>query len=723
MHTHTTQKEENKSPSVAHVSSQKSGGEMGVSFDDNRPESVAQCQLQEMAHHSPSVQQTAQLQTMANSYTMQQHAPVQKKENNTGLPDQLKSGIENLSGYSMDDVKVHYNSSKPAQLQAHAFAQGASIHIASGQEKHLPHEAWHVVQQKQGRVKPTMQLKGKVLVNDDAGLEKEADVMGGKAYSIGSLTVNENYINSDHSSLQIDSKNQSQKQLKIGNNQPIQRYLIVGTHDFTRWYKEKWQSYSGQPNQETLTKTDLDHLITQIATYMIASLDSTNAVENQMILEIRADNGNLLRSQITKWIEEKPGAAGASAKSHPIFGRKSQTRAYENFKDLAYALIGWVKAKPGRKQEKALANRIQTGDASDAIGYHLDSALIKIREWINGHSKRLEILTDLGTPAQIGGHSWNVYQNYFNAAGLGAGTTLPASYTDVLNNPQNYDVQKKTGILHDIMHYFMEKYNLDNSINLVDNVGGLRATVPDPTHASGMKREIYNRPENTQIRDNQKDAQGLVKPEAMPGSVAVDPKIKVSKEEQHESYKLARSKELPMYGRHSFTAARMMRMVQQSGGSATEISAMAWSIMSYWRNNYDHRSIPYHTLHEIMDFLPEYGGIYDVNNPHLGINLFSKAGLILSLRASIAAAPNTRDISKLIATDTPVNNATWFLSNHLLWANTDVMNFLSTTVLSDADFLSLNRAHLSQFFSFNAHTQHLKTLIAPNRRNYVDNVV
>jgi hypothetical protein len=78
----------------------------------------------------------------------------------------------------MDDVKVHYNSSKPAQLNAHAYAQGTDIHVASGQEKHLPHEAWHVVQQKQGRVKPTMQLKAKVNINDDKSLEKEADVMG-----------------------------------------------------------------------------------------------------------------------------------------------------------------------------------------------------------------------------------------------------------------------------------------------------------------------------------------------------------------------------------------------------------------------------------------------------------------------------------------------------------------------------------------------------------------
>ena len=38
-----------------------------------------------------------------------------------------------------------------------------------------------MVQQKQGRVKPTIQLKGKVNINDDKALEKEADVMGAKA--------------------------------------------------------------------------------------------------------------------------------------------------------------------------------------------------------------------------------------------------------------------------------------------------------------------------------------------------------------------------------------------------------------------------------------------------------------------------------------------------------------------------------------------------------------
>jgi hypothetical protein len=80
----------------------------------------------------------------------------------------------------LDHVKVHRNSDKPAQLQSHAYAQGSEIHLAPGQEEHLPHEAWHVVQQMQGRVKPTVSTSG-VQINDDARLEQEADRMGGNA--------------------------------------------------------------------------------------------------------------------------------------------------------------------------------------------------------------------------------------------------------------------------------------------------------------------------------------------------------------------------------------------------------------------------------------------------------------------------------------------------------------------------------------------------------------
>lgn len=107
-------------------------------------------------------------------------AVYQKKANNTGLPDRLKEGIESLSGLDMSDVRVHRNSSKPAALQAFAYTQGTDIHVAPGQERHLPHEAWHAAQQKQGRVRPTGKVDGTPM-NDSTALESEAGVMGAKA--------------------------------------------------------------------------------------------------------------------------------------------------------------------------------------------------------------------------------------------------------------------------------------------------------------------------------------------------------------------------------------------------------------------------------------------------------------------------------------------------------------------------------------------------------------
>ena len=174
--------------------------------------------LQELANNSPQVKQAAQLQALSSAKApspIQQEiasgiaqlaqVPEEKeliqakpqtaqrqpnesdskpRQNNTGLPDKLKAGIESLSGMSLDHVKVHYNSAQPAQLNALAYAQGSDIHVAPGQEQHLPHEAWHIVQQAQGRVQPTMQMKDGVAINDDAGLEREATRMGEAALSI-----------------------------------------------------------------------------------------------------------------------------------------------------------------------------------------------------------------------------------------------------------------------------------------------------------------------------------------------------------------------------------------------------------------------------------------------------------------------------------------------------------------------------------------------------------
>lgn len=98
-----------------------------------------------------------------------------------GLPRALRRGIETLSGLAMDDVRVHRDSPRPAALGALAYTEGTEIHLGPGQDRHLPHEAWHVVQQKQGRVRGRRQAAATRPIDQDLTLEREADVMGARA--------------------------------------------------------------------------------------------------------------------------------------------------------------------------------------------------------------------------------------------------------------------------------------------------------------------------------------------------------------------------------------------------------------------------------------------------------------------------------------------------------------------------------------------------------------
>ncbi len=107
-------------------------------------------------------------------YTASKKQTEKQTSHPTGISHTLKESFEKNSGYSLDDVRVHYHSQKPAQLQALAYTQGNHIYIAPGQEKHLPHELGHVIQQKQGIVRPTTTLNG-MAVNEEEALERDAD--------------------------------------------------------------------------------------------------------------------------------------------------------------------------------------------------------------------------------------------------------------------------------------------------------------------------------------------------------------------------------------------------------------------------------------------------------------------------------------------------------------------------------------------------------------------
>ncbi len=323
----------------------KKGKEEGEELED---ESI---QLKKSKFDLPSDPPDSNASVVGNAQANKGHEkePFQLKPNDTGLPDQLKSGVENLSGFSLDDVNVHYNSSKPAQLQAHAYAQGTDIHLGPGQEKHLPHEAWHVVQQKQGRVKPSRQMKGKVNVNDDEGLETEADVMGAKALQNAGLS-------SPGKALSTSSKLEDVFQMKLEKG----KLNIVGEHhstsdkirdverEFTaaKEYGGYWQEGDFKPDDENEEKFgDEPHFralqgaiaFVSVCDTLIADFDSDNRLAkvkklghllNQMCLNIdnykykdRLEiNLTSLKTLATKFSDD--ATAGRITQAHVIQIRK-----------------------------------------------------------------------------------------------------------------------------------------------------------------------------------------------------------------------------------------------------------------------------------------------------------------------------------------------------------------------------------------------------------------
>ncbi len=120
--------------------------------------------------------------------------PTQKKEDTANthtfaskMSADTESKMSDSFGVDFKQVNIHKNSDKANELNAHAFTQGTDIHFAKGEYDDkspqglslLGHELTHVVQQSQGKVQPTTQMKD-LHVNDDSSLEAEADQMGEK---------------------------------------------------------------------------------------------------------------------------------------------------------------------------------------------------------------------------------------------------------------------------------------------------------------------------------------------------------------------------------------------------------------------------------------------------------------------------------------------------------------------------------------------------------------
>lgn len=229
--------------------------------------------------------------------------------NRTGLPAPLQAGVEDLAGIALDDVRVHYQSSKPADVQALAYTQGADIYVGPGQEQHLAHEVWHVVQQKQRRVRPTRQAKG-LAINDDAGLEQEAAVMGAKA---AQARINTNRLNQG-----------KDKGHRISG---LRRHFDLQCH-------KQNQPVTDKPIQRTVAKTDLDQRyrvwLSQNEAEFLQYLQMTrkNLFSVNEFLTLADTTKALVQQEMENYVSTR--AKQATTKAVEDFGNRQKVPARKN---------------------------------------------------------------------------------------------------------------------------------------------------------------------------------------------------------------------------------------------------------------------------------------------------------------------------------------------------------------------------------------------------------
>jgi len=232
------------------------------------PRIIAQRQQMDSIARSPRmVAQRQQLDSMLGGRSVAEAMP---------LPQPLSAGIEALSGLDMSGVRVYRNSDQPAQLNAHAYTQGQTIHLGPGQEQHLAHEAWHVVQQQQGRVRGSTQLAG-VSINDDPALEREADVMGAKALQA---------LADSHGSVAgAFGSQQPLTPLQLSANPPVAQLLKLTDPGPRKEKTEKWPQAA--PFQLAAVQFSADYDITQYATEIKAYGARCLDAETIPVIELR----------------------------------------------------------------------------------------------------------------------------------------------------------------------------------------------------------------------------------------------------------------------------------------------------------------------------------------------------------------------------------------------------------------------------------------------------
>ncbi|MFC5475572.1 DUF4157 domain-containing protein [Paraherbaspirillum soli] len=471
----------------------------------------------------------------------------------SGLPDDLRYGVEALSGINLSRVKVHYNSAKPARLQAHAYAQGSEIHLAAGQEQHLPHEAWHVVQQAQGRVAPTVPLGGAML-NDDQGLEREADAMGARAHRLGI----------------------AQTRFYDPHNAGVNRFPVA------------INAAAGQGIIQT--KLSLNK---QVITFKNNSVEEflkgilTSISDQDLKAEFDqyfAENPDRLKHVMIKWAGAPENKKIAKNDYQPPPGKqqKAKVRHYDNADELALAALGEARSKQKKTAEKEYATEIV--GRSDIFNELVDIIQTNIPIALKKYGTVIDNL------AKLAPKNRRTYLEYVRILEV---TTL----SDVLTHPQKHTFGELVAAIHDVQELLYQTKNEELVLTIDNererNLNNPHALPPERYQGSVLVGPlVVRKPVDRAWRGKEatpKPSNPHVKTALLLGN--------------------------PTDMGPSMTAARMFILATDGGAGARRVKSLALALFAFWNRLYRRDITDVHRYHFTMDMAANFDALYSPFTP------------------------------------------------------------------------------------------------------------
>lgn len=477
------------------------------------------------------------------------------------LPPALLSGIAQLSGIALDHVRVHYTSARPAQLHAHAYAQGSDIHVAPGQARHLPHEAWHLVQQAQGRVAATAQRRGTPM-NEQPHLEREADAMGRRAQQLGmrlAATANTAVVTG---ATGLPPPSMAARAPASG---IVQAKLTI--------------------SKDVIQPDQVDALLARLPGLIV---EPTLKQEYEAYL---ASDHARLAQVVGKWADAPAHSSGDSLVPAPTNALKAKMRSYDSVDSFVFAALSEAQAKQKKSDEKAYAMEIaeDPGILVDLVGLIQDA----IPAALQLYGKSIDEV------AALKPHNRRSYLEYVRR-------DQKTDIANVLRSPGSHTFGELVAAIHDVQELLYQAKNEEllaqypkeeerNRHNIhalqperyrgsvflgmsADTPNGLPLLIRTPVQRAWRGKDATPRPTDPHVRT----AMMLGNPSDMGPSM---------------------------------TAARMFVLATAGGADSARIHSLALALFAFWNRIYRRDITDVHRYHFTMDMAANFGVSYSPFTP------------------------------------------------------------------------------------------------------------